>query len=295
MSREIPNPEAAEILEQEEGRDVKVSAIFERHGEKEASATSAETPLTEKGERESAEFGRSLPKSGVVKGYSSNTPRTRRTAELAVENSPTEVKMTETGTEKPKIRTDKGLGFYYDPEGEFFKKAKQISKDVVEKDFGDLSPEEEKNRKLTEIRNQQANYYLSFGDKRPDPFTISPVELAALMAEKVNTYINMADRLNSGSDVQLVNATHDFNIAAFLKEVMVLSRKEDGQPVKFEKIEEIGGGIGYNESFEVLTETDSQGNKTIKLIFRGKEYELDTKRLFELVEIAKKFDFESVK
>jgi len=279
MPEKFKNKESEEDLsqypeqnEQEKGRNVKVSAIFERHGQKESSQTTAETELTETGEKDSAEFGRSLPERGVVKGYSSDTPRTMKTAELAVENSPTKVKA-------PKIRIDRGLGFYYDPKGDFFKNVRSVGEDASD---------------ITECRNLQADYYLKFGDKRPDPRTISPVELAALIAKKVNTYINMADKLDSGSDVQLINATHDFNIAAFLKEVMVLSKKEEGEPVKFEKIEEIGGGIGYNESFEVLAETDSHSNKTVKLIFRGKEYELDTKRLAELIEIAKKFDFKSV-
>ena len=75
---------------------------------------------------------------------------------------------------------------------------------------------------------------------------------------------------------------------------MILGRNKVGEPIKFEKIEEIGGGIGYNEYFEVLVETDGVGTKTIKLIFRGKEYELDTKRVGELLEIADKFDYESV-
>lgn len=263
----------AEDLEQEKGRNVKVSAIFERHGEKAKSETTAETQLTETGKAEGAKFGKKLPKRSVVKGYSSDTERTIATANLAVENSPTEVK-------KPRIKIDRDLGFYYDKEGEFFKDVRNAAEGASD---------------LTEYRNLQADYYLKFGDKRPNPRTVSPVELAALMAKKVNTYISMADRLDSGSDVQLLNVTHDFNIASFLKEVMVLARKEDDEPVKFEKIEKIGGGIGYNESFEVLTETDAQGNKTIKLIFRGKEYELDTKRLAELVEIAKKFDFKSIK
>src|SRR3989339_308958 len=286
--------ETAENLEQEKGKNVKVSAIFERHGEKEASQITAETRLTETGEMEGAEFGKKLPKRKNIKGYSSDTGskpgdegRTVKTTMLAVENSPTEIKSS-------KVRIRKELGFYCDENTDFFRRMKQINIDVSEMDFGDLLEEELDDRRLVEVRNQQADYYLSFGENRPSPRTISPVDLAALMAKRIDAYINMVDRLNSGSDVQLINGTHDFNIVAFLKQAMILGRNKVGEPIKFEKIEEIGGGIGYNEYFEVLVETDGVGTKTIKLIFRGKEYELDTKRVGELLEIADKFDYESV-
>lgn len=259
------------------GRNVKIHAIFIRHGEKGVSTVTAETALSETGRRTSIEFGRKLEKREAIKAYTSDTERTIETARLVVENSPTQRKMVQ--------RVRKELGFYYDKEGDFFRKAMEIKKETLGPDFNNLS-EEEKRRRTRESDKRQIDYYLSFGDKRPDLKTFSPVETAAMVARRVDIYIRMAERLYSGSDVDLINVSHDFPLSAFLKETLV--REVEGKKVRgFKTLDEIGGPIEFNEGFEFLIQTDSERNKSVKIVFRNKEYQVDVERLKELVDIAK--------
>jgi len=147
--------------------------------------------------------------------------------------------------------------------------------------------DDEKQKRLREAGEKQTDYYLSFGDKRPEPKTYSPVETAASMAKMVDNYIKMSGKLKSGSKVDLINATHDFNVASFLKETLI--REIDGKKVRgFEKIEEIGGGMEFNEGFELVINRKDKNNFFVKMLFRGREYEIDMPRINELVDVANK-------
>jgi broad specificity phosphatase PhoE len=272
-------PEAKESKERF-GRNVKIHAIFVRHGEKEISPTKFETGLTERGKKESKEFAKKLKERKTIKAFSSDTERTKETAKLIVEASPTEKKM--------KQRVKKELGFYYDPEGGFVKKLKEIKKEILGENF-DRLPEKEQKERFHEYEKQTMDYYLGFGNKRPDPNTFSPVETAAMIARRLDIYLRMPEKLYSDSEVDLINVSHDFPLVSFLKEVLI--RKVGEKQIRgFGKIDEIGGPIGLNEGFEVLIQTDNQGEESLKMIFRNQEYRIDMERLKELVEIAKSLE-----
>lgn len=263
-------------IEKEKGRDVKINAVFIRHAEKETLVGNPETALTKRGKERSIEYGKSLSIKDAIKAYSSDTERTKETADLIVGSSGTEKKMTR--------RIKEGLAFHYDKEGDFTKEFTEMKAGLLGNDF-DQVPEDERERRLQEMEDVLTDYYLGFGDRRPDPKTYSPVETAALLAKRVDIYLRMADRLKSGSDIDLINTTHDLNLLAFLKEVLI--RKVGGKEVKgFESVKEIGGATRYNEGFEVLIANDEQGAKSLKLKFRGQDYDIDTGRLEELVQIA---------
>lgn len=275
---EIQPPEQREFEKsKEKGRNVTIHAIFVRHGEKGVSVTTAETGLSERGEKESIEFGRRLEERKAIKAYTSDTERTIATAKLIVEASPTQKKMRQI--------VKHGLGFYYNKEGDFVREAMKIKKETLGEDFNSLS-EEEKSRRMRESDKRQIDYYLSFGDKRPDPKTYSPVETAARVARRVDVYLRMTERLYSESDVDLINVSHDFPLSAFLKEVLV-REKEEKQIRGFDTLDEIGGPIEFNEGFEILIQTDKEGKKSVKMNFRNQEYQIDMERLNELVKIAK--------
>ena len=266
----------SENIENKYGKNVKIHAIFLRHGEKETDMTAADTGLTERGRRESLEIGRKLDEKDLIKAYSSDTDRTKESAELIVFASPTEKKM--------KHRIEKELSFYYDKNGVFFNNLMKAKKEMLGNGFKELQ-EEEKKEKMEKYENWATDYYLSFSEQRPDESTMSPVETAAIMAKRVETYIKMADRLRSNSDIQMINDTHDLNLAAFLKEALV--RDVNGQKIRgFKSIEEIGGSLAFNEGFEIIVENDEEGKKNIKFVFRGRQYELDFQRLNELSKIA---------
>lgn len=280
--KEKITPETTESKEYKEkfGRDTRLRAIFIRHGEKEISTTTAETGLLKKGRKESKKFGKRLEKRKAIKSYSSDTERTEETARLIVEASLTKKKM------RQKVK--KELSFCYSEDGDFIRKAMNIKKETLGKNFNNLSKEEKKKR-VREAGRRQINYYLSFEDRRPDPGTYSPVETAANVARRVDMYMRMPEKLPSGTDVDLINVSHDISLSAFLKEVLV--RDIEGKQIRgFNTIDEIGGPIEFNEGFEILIKTDNQGKKSVKMSFRNQEYQIDTERLQELVGIAKSLE-----
>ena len=259
------------------GSNVIMHDFFDRHGEKGVSTQTSHTELSDKGRENSLERGRNF-KGKVIKTYSSDTDRTIETGHLVSEGSSADRKLTH------RVRDD--LGFHEDEKGVFFQEAMRIKKECLGDDFEQQS-DAEKNRRKRLSSQGQIDYFLTFGDKRPDPGTNSPVETAANFAYVVDRHFKMVDKLKSGSDIDLVNISHDFPISCFLSEVLV--RQDGDKEIRgFKKIEEIGGPIDFNEGFELLIQTDGSGNKLTKILFRNQEYQIDTKRLKELVEIAKK-------
>lgn len=275
----MENIEVSQNIESREtkGRNVVIDAIFERHGEKEFSTETGETGLTKKGVEMSADYGRNLKEKDAIKPYSSKTDRTVDTVMEAVDASPTKHKL--------KLRIRKDLQCQVDFKAPFFNGLLALKGKMLGEDFHSL-PIEKQDILLREYGTLQHDKYLSHGATRPDKNTQSPLELAAGIANRVETYIKMADMLNSGSNVDLLNGTHDLNIASFLKEVMV--RKVDNKEIRgFDSVKEIGGPIGYNESFTVRICTDEHGQKAVILLFRGQEFEIDMPRLAELSALAK--------
>jgi len=259
----------------EKKENIIIHAVFIRHGEKMHDPNTAETGLTPRGEEKSFSVGKSMESRDMSKPYSSDTSRTRKTAELVVSGSPTE--------NKGETRDREELAFVYDQNGKLAETIKKIRLDILGEDFNNLDDEEKKKR-LNEASIKQMDYYLKFGDKRPDAETYSPVETASGIAKLVDRYVAMSDRLKPGSNVDLINATHDLNLVAFLKEAII--REIDGEKVRgFNSIKEIGGPIDFNESFEVLIDRRGKEEVEIKMIFRGQEYGIDMERVKELVEV----------
>ena len=161
---------------------------------------------------------------------------------------------------------------------------KKISKKWGPYEYSKL-PEGQKN----EATCIGVEHYLNFRNKRPDKETYSPVETAATVAQRLDTAIRKADRVHSGSKIDSVFASHDYVVADFLKEIMI-RETEDGEKIR--GFNEIGGPIKFLEGLEILVNTNSKGEKSIDLLFRGQKYELDMKRFKELLRIASKLERE---
>ncbi|PIR57311.1 MAG: hypothetical protein COU72_01595 [Parcubacteria group bacterium CG10_big_fil_rev_8_21_14_0_10_41_35] len=231
------------------GRDVQIHAIFMRHGEKAASGE-----LTEEGKNQADRFGEELESKDAIKGYSSPVKRVIETVERAIENSPHDKKLT------TRIRTE--LGISPSTSKEFLEKYRELEK---------------------RGHNAAAEWHLSFGANRPDAETPSPHENAEAIAYILNKYIRMADRLYSGSEVDLINGTHQGFPEALLKEILI-RQEGDKKILGFEELEEIGGALRPTEGMEFSIKTDEDGNKLVKLQFRGKTYDLDMDKLVALAE-----------
>jgi hypothetical protein len=264
----------------EKGENVIIHAIFTRHGEKEYSLYNPEANLTLVGKKECFEFGKKREEKNMIKPYTSDTSRTTETAELITSGSLTE--------HKGIIRKRKELSFVYDKNGQFLKDELKIKIGILGENYEKLS-DDEKQKRLREAGEKQTDYYLSFGDKKPDLKTYSPIETASGIAKLIDEYITMSGKLKSGSNVDLINATHDFNLAAFLKEA-IIRKVEKKETRGFKSINEIGGSIDFNENFEIIIDRKDKNTVSIKMLFRGREYKIDKDRLKELVEIAKKLE-----
>ncbi len=263
----------------EKGRNVELHILFLRHGEKEYAIETPDTDLTEEGRKMSRDVGATREKRTAVKGYASDTLRTKGTAEGVVAATPTGKKMAQ--------RQSDLLTFHYEPNGEVVRRMLEIRAAIAgsKEEFTTLSPDEQRDR-MRRVGVAQADYYLAYGDQRPEPNTYSPVETAAQTAMLIARYTRMGTHMDAGSSVEFVNATHDVNLAAFLKEVLV--RDVDGMRVRgFTSIEEIGGPMDYTDHFDVVVKLDEDGKPSMKLSFRGSEYAIDEERLRELVEIAR--------
>ncbi|MFA5886160.1 MAG: histidine phosphatase family protein [Patescibacteria group bacterium] len=144
------------------GRNVNINAIFLRHGEKVLSTSSSHTGLAEEGVEMAIDFGKQLTKKDVIKPYSSDTERTIDTVILAIDESPTEKKLS--------LAIKDDLKPEYDEKGTFMTSVLALKKQILGPDFDSLQPEERK-RRLDDYYTQQQDLYLSYDDKRPDSKT----------------------------------------------------------------------------------------------------------------------------
>lgn len=227
------------------GKDVEIHAIFVRHGEKDK-----EGQLTYQGREQAKAYGRNLGKRKAIKGYSSSVQRVIDTTEEIIEAAPHDKKL------KTRIRELTNPGF---------------SKKFIE----------EYMRHYEKSPDAAADWYFELGKKRFDESNPTTQELAESFAYIVQKDIRMSNRLYSGSKVDLVVGTHQNLPECLLKEVLI--RDVDGKSVRgFDSVKEIGGLLEYAEQVDFVIKRDSERETHIKVEFRGKEYDVDMKRLNQL-------------
>lgn len=242
---EFSEPEQKERF----GKGVEIHVVFLRHGEKGEGGE-----ITEEGKNQASKFGEDLESKNAIKGYSSPVKRVIETVERVIESAPHDKKLT------TRVRTE--IGIPPSTSEKFLKKYRELEKQGPD---------------------TAAEWHLSFGFNRPDAKTPSPHENAEAIAYILDRYIRMADKLYSGSKVDLINGTHQGFPEALLKEILI--RQEGNKTILgFEKLEEIGGALRPTEGMEFAIKTDESGNKIINLNFRGKQYDLDINKLAELAE-----------
>ncbi|MBS4035803.1 MAG: phosphoglycerate mutase family protein [Ignavibacterium sp.] len=204
--------------------------------------------LSQNGVEQAQKIGSSLEPTPTVKGYSSQFPRARYFSENIVE-------MTRA---KRKLNLRQGL---------------------------DLGEENWFNEGFVNWwRKHGLKGYLDLKDQRPVVNTPSAEEVAARVAHHFLTQIKIPEKCYSGSEVTLVNTSHSGILEPFFIEALGKAIEKD--PVNKEGkdfIEKMGGAFNTAEGFEVDVKIDENGEKTVKLTFRGKNYEVDFERLEELV------------
>ncbi|MFA5069697.1 MAG: histidine phosphatase family protein [Patescibacteria group bacterium] len=234
------------------GSNVEMHVFFMRHGAKDLTGT-----LTEEGKQQATKFGEDLEKRDAIKGYSSPVKRALETVEKVIEGAPHDKKL------NTRIRAEIGMPPLSE---EFMKKFNELAKNDPD---------------------TATDWYLNFGKERPDPDTLSPHEVAESLAYVLNRYSRMAKRLYSGSNIDLVNVTHQGLPEALLKEILIRKDK-DREITGFEKLEEIGGALNFAEGMEFSLNIDEKGEKKLSVNFRGQEYSVDMDKLEELAESYEK-------
>jgi len=165
------------------------------------------------------------------------------------------------------------------------KRQQYIDKHYLVKKFNELTPD--KQEAAAEYAEEPAiEWYLSFGNKRPDKKTPSPREQAAFVAFKINRLIHLPDYMPNGKSVDLISSGHKTSTEAFLK--YCIERKIDGKiVVGFDKLEEIGGSLKILDSWDLQIKNDDNGKKHATIILRRengetREYGLNISTLNEL-------------
>jgi broad specificity phosphatase PhoE len=262
------------------GKNVELRATFMRHGPKaDASDVTGKSLLSEAGREDVKEAGQRLDaKSGGIKSYTSPVERAIETADLVIKEQEKK------GAKIFEQRKRTELSLVPDSK-EFYEEFEDRTKQNLPDNYDQLRGEE-KQEAFEEAEDKVLNWYLEFGDQKPDEKTASPHEIAAGVAKLVHRYVRMPEKLHSGSKVDLLNTSHKGTLEPFLKKTLI--RKTTDEAGKettvrgFDEIEEIGGGMRPSESWELDVTTDENGEKTVKLNLRGKTYDLDLDRVEEL-------------
>lgn len=163
-----------------------------------------------------------------------------------------------------------------DPESsEFIKKVDRRTSEAMK------VPEENREEKLKKAESKNVREWLSYGDESPDAEVASPKEVAKGLAQRIKTYVEMSDRLKSDSEVELLNVTHEFMVAAFIKYFL---KKEDGERSMDGEgvLETLGYRIDPLEGVSITITTDRKGQKGISTEINGEEYELDMEKIRNL-------------
>lgn len=230
--------------EKERGKNIKLTASFFRHGERDI-----EGKLTNKGKEDAKEIA-GIYEGKDVKFYTSTFDRCVETAD-AIANE-----IEKQSGEESRFKSRTRIEFAppnWDGFDELVIKAKEIEKkDGQEGLFKYIFSEPSIQKDLRRWTSG--------------------------LAFIVNRYINMSDRLYSNSDVELVNITHDMVIADFLRKVVI---NKDGQHLDVVKSV---GHIKPLSGFQVVVAIDDKGKKSVKVLFNDKEYLVDEDALEELLD-----------
>lgn len=239
----------------ERGKDVRIVVSVIRHGEK-----TTEQNLSELGLEEAKKMGRKkeIPSSGI-KGYTSPFERASKTLEAILEGIKKQ-------PQAPRIFKSRVRFELAPPKWEHFEeiipKAKEIEKKEGEAGL--------------------FKYILS------EPLMQKDLERwTSSLAFFIDKYIRMGNKLYSHSNIELLHVTHDIVIGDFLRKVAIVKDKE-GKRIVMKDLDILGGNIKFLEGFNFEIYLDSQGEKHLKINFRGNELEVDEEKLKDLANTFKK-------
>ncbi len=276
------SPESQPLREKEpHGQNIKVEVNLIRHSERERYKTWKNTPLTMNGFLDCVKLGQSLEKKDLIVAGASPADRTLETAQEIIDYSPTENK---------KMVVYEELASRSSPE--FIEQVEDHVKRSWQEKYNCPPPE---NLELC-CTVFGIDFYLKYGDKRPDNQTYSPIEAAANVALALNDIIANVDNMPSNTDMDSFFVSHDYMVAAFLQQVIMQELENSGKKTGFDSLAELGNfTINFLEGPKIIIKNDDQGKKTVELFFRQKKYGMDMERFSRLVKMGQEFKKERSK
>ena len=274
------------------GRNVTIRNFWQRHAQKQSGevfntdktgiSTSA---ISKSGAERATNLGKTIVagKDGA-KGYKRTSARTEETfdAEMigyAEANPGTPIR------EKVRVREQliaPGNAEFiklYDELWSQNKKTLLAERGLELKDFGALSPDEQE--QITEMAEEPVIQDWIDNPKSELAKAFPPREAAANFAILFNRrHERMAEKLNSGSEIDLFHNTHKTTTEAFLASG-VLVRKSDGK--KITKIAELGGSLKILDNWESIVKTDEEGKGITTILIRGEKFDIDQEALINLI------------
>ena len=195
------------------------------------------------------QFGKDLTPQDLILGYHSAITRAQQTTELIIENAPHHNKIDSIAL--PELQIPQ-----FSPE--MTKLYKQIASDPT---------------------RDGAEWYLSFGDNRPDEETFSPLETAERMAFGLVTGLEAISNQTPNQSIDAILGTHSCLPEPLLQRILVVNGQTGINNVN---IMELGGILKLVEPvrFNITPNSETQANLTCT--FRGTNYEIDMDRLNNL-------------
>lgn len=290
INERAPQFEQLGELKEKRGHNTEVRFTFVRHSQKasgqvfvEGSTGLSVSSISETGKQRAEAYGKGqLTGRKITKSYATEIDRTRETltsAFEAAEMNPKILQKSETTRaffSLPALSASKEFMKQYDaimlP-----RRQQYIDDHFPGKQFNELTPDEQE--AAAEYAEEPAlEWYLSFGDKRPNEETPSPREQAASVAFKINRLAHLPDYMPGGKSIDLVSSGHKTSTEAFLK--YCIEREMDGKTtVGFDKLEEIGGSLKILDSWDLRIQNDDKGEKQITIVLRRENGETQEYRL----------------
>lgn len=274
-------------LEMIRGKNVEINFIFARHSEKvsgeiyEERSGISKSPLSDHGKEIAGEFGKGLKKEGIrpLGGYITESERTAETLREIFKNAEPIDQVLRRYLSFP-------LGFPKDIEEKFqeiFEQEREkLMKDNYPKaKFSELSPTEQEEI-AWQASEPALEWLLSLDKGWPEPDKKSiPCQWASLVAYKLNRFINLSERQKNDTKMNLPPSIgHKTQTEPFL--VYCLRGLESKDLAG--RLKELGGGLHVMESWRLRIKTDDKGEKSVSILFRDKEYEVDLEKLRDLAE-----------
>ncbi|MBU0706853.1 hypothetical protein KKG41_00590, partial [Patescibacteria group bacterium] len=240
--------------------------------------------LTEEGQQRASERGGEITEKNVA-GYASPKLRAQETVDLGLQEVDAGVRVINGQLEALKGTGAEGRTDSQRPENAFrIKTKKELGvaenfKRIME-DAKAWATDQIDSGSKRSTYDLVVQFYLDNEELCQERGVTTPNESARQTAYRAAREIRMTDHFLEDSDVRLINVSHGPKLEPFLKQVLIDSAGKKG----FESLEEIGGALNPGERFELKVDIDNQGEKTIKLLLRGEEYDIDMDKVSGLAD-----------